>query len=103
MARPSRRNNQNKKDLPQTPVTVVPKIAAGAYIRFSVETEDEGTTETQLELIRSFVTKQEGLELKDIYIDNGYTGTNFDRPELPEKTLRLSERSLKSHWRIEGQ
>ena len=82
MARPSRRNNQNKKGLSQIPVTVAPKVAAGAYIRFSVETEDEGSTETQLELIRSFVSKQEGLELKDIYIDNGYTGTNFDRPEF---------------------
>lgn len=82
MARPSRRNNQNKNDIAQIPVTVAPKVAAGAYIRFSVETEDEGSTETQLELIRSFISGQEDMELKDIYIDNGYTGTNFDRPEF---------------------
>lgn len=54
------------------------------YIRLSKEDEKEGESESvtnQKSLLLEFV-KQNGYELVDIYIDDGYTGTNFDRPNF---------------------
>lgn len=38
--------------------------------------------ENQVELLQYFVSQQSDLSLADIYIDNGWTGTNFTRPEF---------------------
>lgn len=54
------------------------------YIRLSKEDEKEGESESvtnQKSLLLEFV-KQNGYELVGIYIDDGYTGTNFDRPNF---------------------
>ena len=32
-------------------------------------------------IIESYIKKNEDLEFVDFYIDNGYSGTTFDRPE----------------------
>lgn len=37
---------------------------------------------SQRELIRSFLNEQEDIELYDIYVDDGFSGSNFDRPEF---------------------
>ena len=37
---------------------------------------------SQRELIRSFLNEQEDMELYDIYVDDGFSGSNFDRPEF---------------------
>ncbi len=36
----------------------------------------------QRELIRAFIHEQQDIELYDIYVDDGYSGGNFDRPEF---------------------
>lgn len=36
----------------------------------------------QRELIRAFIHEQQDIELYDIYVDDGYSGSNFDRPEF---------------------
>ncbi len=38
----------------------------------------------QRELLRSFVKSQPDIQIFDIYVDDGYSGGNFDRPELNE-------------------
>ncbi len=52
------------------------------YIRLSKEDESEGPSQSvtnQKSLLEEFV-KQHRLSVYDIYIDDGFSGTNFDRP-----------------------
>ena len=55
------------------------------YTRLSVYDlgrDNSDTMENQIELLQYFVSQQADLSLTDIYIDNGWTGTNFTRPEF---------------------
>lgn len=59
---------------------------AAAYLRLSRDDNmGEGEVESnsirsQRDIIRSYVRKQDNMEIYDIYVDDGYSGTNFDRP-----------------------
>lgn len=60
-------------------------LPTGAYIRLSVENnghETDGSLKTQIALVESFIRDHGELELADTYIDNGVSGTKFDRPEF---------------------
>ncbi len=60
-------------------------LPTGAYVRLSVENnghETDGSLKTQITLVESFVREHGELELTDTYIDNGVSGTKFDRPEF---------------------
>ena len=60
------------------------------YLRLSRDDEDiDGSVKSesdsissQRELVRSYVRDHDDMELFDIYVDDGYSGTNFDRPEF---------------------
>ena len=55
---------------------------AALYIRLSREDENEGPSESvtnQKSLLNEFV-RQHRLSVYDTYVDDGYSGTNFDRP-----------------------
>ena len=57
---------------------------AALYIRLSKEDENEGPSQSvqnQESLLREFV-KQQRLNVYDTYIDDGWSGTNFDRPDF---------------------
>ena len=61
------------------------KLQAGIYGRLSIKDlgqEDGDTMETQIALLRDYVLQHPDLELREVYIDNGWTGTNFQRPEF---------------------
>ncbi|MBD5089679.1 MAG: recombinase family protein, partial [Clostridiales bacterium] len=52
-------------------------------------TDQDGTVKSesnsirsQRELIRSYIHRQQDIELYDVYVDDGYSGSNFDRPEF---------------------
>lgn len=59
------------------------------YLRLS---RDDMTTEgsktesnsisSQRDMIRSFIQKRDDMAIYDIYVDDGWSGTNFDRPEF---------------------
>lgn len=54
----------------------------GLYIRLSKEDDRDGPSQSvsnQLSLLRDFAARQ-GLEVYDVYIDDGWSGTSFDRP-----------------------
>ena len=54
------------------------------YIRLSKEDETEGLSESvtnQLSLLNEFA-KSHRLSVYDVYIDDGWSGTSFDRPEF---------------------
>ena len=57
----------------------------GIYIRLSREDEDKKheseSITNQKSLLLQYI-KENNLKLKDTYVDDGYTGTNFNRPEF---------------------
>ena len=59
------------------------------YIRLSKEDEKDGkerdseSVANQRNLLVKFV-KDNGYELVNIYIDDGFTGTNFERPQFKQ-------------------
>ena len=63
---------------------------AAMYLRLSRDDEDrDGRVKTesnsigsQRDMVRSFIREQEDIELYDVYVDDGYTGSNFDRPDF---------------------
>lgn len=44
--------------------------------------ETEDTLNTQILQIHNYIKEHPELTLTDTYVDNGFTGTNFDRPEF---------------------
>ncbi len=65
---------------------------AAMYLRLSREDIGEGekksseresnSIRSQRDMISSFVQKQGNMEIYDSYVDDGFSGTNFDRPEF---------------------
>lgn len=43
---------------------------------------ESNSISSQREMLRSYVREHEDMELFDIYVDDGYSGANFDRPEF---------------------
>lgn len=79
MARKSRKN-ANKEE----PVWAVPvRSLSGIYVRLSVEDNNcsiGDSIQNQTAYLKEFVeSREDEFQLVDIYIDNGTTGTNFDR------------------------
>lgn len=72
------------------------KFLAAMYLRLSRDDSDVGEVTdrggsiksesnsigNQRELIRAYIHDHEDIELYDIYIDDGFSGSNFDRPEF---------------------
>lgn len=59
-------------------------IKAALYVRLSNEDNGGKGTDSihnQLELLLNFAEKIENMEIVETYMDNGRTGTDFDRPE----------------------
>lgn len=62
---------------------------AAIYLRLSRDDEDidgnkseSNSISSQRDMIRSFIRKQDNMEIYDIYVDDGFSGANFDRPEF---------------------
>jgi len=64
--------------------TIIQAVIVGLYVRLS---RDDGTDnqsisiENQIALLKEYCA-QRGWEIHDIYIDDGFTGTNFQRPNF---------------------
>ena len=69
---------------------------AGLYGRLSVLDNgkvDGEPIESQIAIIEQYVAGHPELKIVERYIDNGYTGTNFDRPNW-ERLTALSSRTF---------
>lgn len=75
------------------------KIAA--YIRLSKEDEKKGESESitnQRELIKNYVNKNELGEC-EFFVDDGYSGGNFERPQFKKMIEEIRKRKNKySHY-----
>ena len=66
------------------------------YIRLSKEDENEGPSESvtnQKSLLNEFV-QQHRLSVYDTYIDDGWSGTNFDRPDFQRMIADIEARKV---------
>ncbi len=80
MARASRKN----LPLPEAPVAVAQIYRTALYARLSVEDngkEQGNSLENQLALLEQYVAGQPFLQNTAVFIDNGFTGTDFHRPQ----------------------
>ena len=77
---------------------------AGLYLRLSRDDDkfESESISSQREMLLEFVRKNPDIRVYDIYIDDGYSGTNFDRPRFKDKETESlnSSRFLWSYDRI---
>ena len=81
MARVSRK----KQNIPSTPVDTSVRIWKTAlYVRLSVEDngKDSDSVENQTALLEEYIVNHPHLKKVALFVDNGYTGTDFLRPEF---------------------
>ena len=72
---------------------------AALYIRLSKEDESEGPSQSvqnQESLLREFV-HQHRLSVYDTYVDDGWSGTSFDRPSF-QRMIADTLRPKRSIW-----
>jgi hypothetical protein len=84
MARKSRKGLVLEQTMPESVgVCTEKRIATAAYARLSVDKEDKrDSIHTQIALIHNYISEYPELELVGDYVDSGYTGTDFDRPDF---------------------
>ena len=76
-------NDHAENETPDKKADTVMK--AGIYARLSVEDDvTRDSIDNQVMLIRNFINARDDLIYEESYIDNGYTGTNFNRPAFNE-------------------
>lgn len=84
MARKSRRNisiDIENKTL-ENHSSELNLFKTAVYVRLSTENTSSNTIENQITYCKKYVEENIELDLIDIYIDNGVSGTVFDRPEF---------------------
>ena len=67
------------------------------YVRLSKEDKfkDESNSITnQKAIINSYIKNNNGFEFIDFYIDDGYSGTTFDRPSFKEMIKDITEEKV---------
>ena len=84
VARKSRKSSKSS-ECAKAPVTVSVVSLVGIYTRLSIEDngyESKDSIQNQIAFLKEYVEKQEDdFRLAKVYVDNGTTGTNFDREE----------------------
>lgn len=73
----------SKNDLQTNTAKPICPFRAALYLRLSKEDGDNMESDSitaQREILENFVRSQPDIELSEMYIDDGCTGTNFDRP-----------------------
>ena len=66
--------------------SITKKWRAGLYLRLSRDDDkfESESISSQREMLLDFVRRNPDIEVYDIYIDDGYSGTNFDRPRFKD-------------------
>lgn len=89
MARKSRKNPTNSTEKINFKV-----YKTAIYARLSKENQQGEKIETQIEEIKNYIENRRIFELVDIYADNGYSGTNFQRPEFERLMEDIRNRKI---------
>ena len=65
-----------------------------AYIRISKKEKEVNSISNQKDLIDYYIKDNKDLKIYNYYVDNGYSGTNFDRPELKRMLKDISNKKV---------
>ena len=102
MARVSRK----KQNIPSTPVDTSVRIwKAALYVRLSVEDngKESDSVENQTTLLEEYVANHPHLKKTALFVDNGYTGTDFLRPEFTRMMEAVQDGLVKVNGQVETQ
>lgn len=83
MARKSRKNKEEieiREIIPEIQKTQ--KVKVGGYARLSSDQNESDSIETQMLMIKQFVNGHPEMEIEEFYSDEGFSGTNFERPDF---------------------
>ena len=81
----------------EQPPQVMKTYRAALYIRLSKEDGDKSESDSvvnQKKLLTDFVESHPDLQLSDCYVDDGYSGANFDRPGFNRMMIDVYERRV---------
>ena len=95
MARSGKRRERSEFKTAEKPFGVrIYKTAI--YVRLSREDNLSGSDsiENQIALLRDYISSRPDLQLEDIFADNGFTGTDFDRPEWQRLMGAVQQRQI---------
>ena len=72
------------------------KYKVGAYIRLSRDDKysESDSIENQKIIIDQYVNEHDDFEIVDYYIDNGFSGANFDRPEFIQLCFDIAKKKI---------
>lgn len=72
------------------------KYKVGAYIRLSRDDKysESDSIENQKIIIDQYVSEHDDFEIVDYYIDNGFSGANFDRPEFVQLCFDIAKKKI---------
>lgn len=78
----------------------MPVWETAVYARLSIENskknDDGDSIEGQVEICKDYVAEHPYLHLTDTYVDNGWTGTNTDRPEFQRLLSDIRDGRIKA-------
>lgn len=91
MARTSRRHRNTTDAKAADAIQILKnkplKVPTALYARLSVEQDDNETIQNQIAFLTAYVREHEDLEIYNVYSDNGYSGTSFERPAFQQMML----------------
>lgn len=73
------------------------KWKVAVYLRLSVDDgqkAESNSISNQKELINSYIKKEKDIKVIDYYVDDGYTGTSFDRPGFQRLLLDMKDNKI---------
>ena len=80
------------------PSQVIRTWKVALYIRLSREDDDDKaesySVTSQREILKEYLKQHPDMELYDIYIDDGWSGTNFDRPDFQRMIADIKARRV---------
>ena len=97
MARKSRKHRPEVLSSEQTSVVEILPVAI--YARLSVEDKDrgdEGSIRMQITICQEYIEQEPDLKVYKEYRDNGFTGTNMNRPGFEEMLEDIRQGKVKS-------
>ena len=72
----------------------ISKIKVAAYIRISKREKENNSIINQKDLINYYVSMNNDMDIYSYYIDDGYSGTDFNRPELKKMLKDISNNKV---------
>ena len=72
------------------------KYKVGAYVRLSKDDSynESDSIDNQKSIIKDYIKENSDFELVDYYVDNGYTGINFDRPAFVKMCFDIVKKKI---------